>query len=187
MEAGSSRDVTTLLSRIRSGDAQAREQLFTILYDELRVNAGRLMQGQPASHTLQATALMGEAYLRICRSEASDWNDRAHFFAVATSAMKCVLIDHARTKARAKRGGGRMKLRLEGLSIPTHDGFVDVLDLTDALGRLAEFDPRAARIVDLRFFGGLTTEDAARVEAVSKRAAERDWTAARAWLRKALS
>ena len=178
--------IAGLLVRIRGGDEEAGEALFGLLYDELRNRAGALMRGQPVAHTLQATALLNEAYLRVFRHDPPDWNDRSHFLAVATRAMKTVLIDHARSKGRAKRGGDRVRVGLQGLAVRTNGGSVELLDLTDALARLAEFDERAAHIVDLRFFGGLTNEEAARVAGISRRAAERDWAAARAWLREAL-
>ena len=180
-------EVDGLLLRMRSGDESAEEDLFAILYGELKDRAGGLMRGQPRGHTLQATALLNEAFLRLARRDGAAIADRSHFLAVASRAMKSVLIDHARGKARLKRGGDHVRVCLDGLDAEEEGRTADLLDLTDALERLAKRDPRAAQVVELRFFGGLGIDDAAEVIGASPRSVQRDYRAAKAWLRRALS
>lgn len=175
---------TLLLSRARDGDGSAAEALFPLVYAELRRLAGHYMAHQGAAHTLQPTALVNEAYLKLVDVDAARLSDRAHFFRLAASAMRSVLVDHARGKGRAKRGGDRLRVTLDQpLAGPAPDGEGhDLLDLDEALQRLADMDAQLATIVELRFFAGLGhTEIAAQLE-VSTRTVERAWRVARAWL-----
>jgi RNA polymerase sigma factor (TIGR02999 family) len=177
-------DVTRILSAIEQGDRLAAEQLLPLVYDELRkLAAQRLAQERPGQ-TLQATALVHEAYLRLVGDdEARGWDGRGHFFAAAAEAMRRILIDLARDRKRLRRGGGRRRaaMDLEGL-VADDAPPDDLLDLDDALGRLDSLDPRAAALVKLRLFAGLTLDEAASVLGVVRRTAERDWAFARAWL-----
>ena len=146
------------------------------------------MRGQPAGHTLQTTALVHEAYLRLVGGSSVEWKGRAHFFGVAAKAMRSILVDHARARAAAKRGGAAPAITLDeasATSAPRED--VDVLALHDALDRLAELDARKSQLVELRYFGGLGIDEAAAVLGVSPATVKRDWTTARAWLRRELS
>ena len=171
--------VTTLLDRLRSGDDSASGRLYEMVQAELHSRARKLM-GAAGPHTLQPTALVHEAWMRIERSGSSA-GDREHFLAVASRAMRSVLIDHARAKQAAKRDGGERVLLDDALDVFA-ERVPDVLELNDELERLAEADPRSARVVELRFFGGLSIEDAASVLGVGHATVERDWRFARAWL-----
>ncbi|MFI4897105.1 MAG: sigma-70 family RNA polymerase sigma factor [Phycisphaerales bacterium JB059] len=172
--------VTRVLRRVRDGDDAAREELFSLVYEELRSMAAGQMRGQVPSHTLQATALVNEAYLRMGES-ASGLNDRTHFFAVAAKAMRQILIDHARRKGAAKRGGGEWdRVTLAGVSGEERE--IDLVELDEALTELAALDERQSRIVELRFFGGLSIAQTAEVTEISTATIEREWRAARAWL-----
>src|SRR5262249_4603176 len=143
-----------------------------------------LMRRQPANHTLQATALLHEAYLKVARRRDVAWAGRGHFLAVAAHAMRCVLIDHARGKARGKRKRGGVRVPIEALLLPHEDRAPELLALDEALTRLEKIDPRAARVVELRYFGGLTAAQAAELLGVASRTVEREWEHARAWLAK---
>jgi RNA polymerase sigma factor (TIGR02999 family) len=180
----SSGDVTALLMSWREGDRGALERLIPIVYSDLRRIAARYMRSQNEGHTLQTTALVHEAYLRLTRERERSWENRAHFFGVAASIMRNLLVDHARTAARAKRGGGVMELSLDDASLSLNPvDPEDLLALDDALNRLAEMDPRASRIVELRYFVGLTNEEIAEVVETSEKTVKRDWSSAKAWLR----
>lgn len=173
--------MTALLARWSHGDAAAREQLLGLVYDELRVLAGSYMRRERDDHTLQPTALVHEAFLRLSQGAAVSWNDRAHFFRVAAQAMRRVLIDHARKVRSDKRGQGMKNQLLEGqIAIAGLD--VDLLALDQALQRLAKLDARLLQVVELRFFGGLKIEEIAELLDVSARTVKRDWRSARAWL-----
>jgi len=173
--------LTALLARWSHGDAAAREQLLGLVYDELRVLAGSYMRRERDDHTLQPTALVHEAFLRLSQGAAVSWNDRAHFFRVAAQAMRRVLIDHARKVRSDKRGQGMKNQLLEGqIAIAGLD--VDLLALDQALQRLAKLDARLLQVVELRFFGGLKIEEIAELLDVSARTVKRDWRSARAWL-----
>lgn len=177
-----SHKVTALLSAWRAGDSGALERLIPIVYGELRRVAGRYMRGERAGHTLQATALVHEAYLRLAKEQDRTWADRAHFFAVSAQIMRNLLLDHARAASRAKRGGGQVDVTLDeapGLIATDPD---ELLALDEALLRLAEMDPRAARIVELRYFTGLSNAEVAAVLDTSEKTVKRDWSAAKAWL-----
>lgn len=174
-------EVTDLLSLVRAGDEAASGQLMEVVYGELRALAGHCLRGQRASHTLQPTALVHEAFLRLVHRAGAEWRDRAHFFAVCATAMRGILADHARRRRAAKRGGDWQRVTLSDVTPQTADE-VDILDLDDALLRLATINGRQARIVELRFFSGLTIEEVAYVLGVSRRTVDDDWAMARAWL-----
>jgi len=176
-------DVTQLLARLKSGDRDALDRLMPLVHDELRRLAAAHMRRERSDHTLQATALAHEAYMRMVNLDRIDWRDRAHFFAVAAGVMRRILIDHARKRRAARRGGGAPHIPLEeGLRL-ADDRPDELVDLDEALERLAEVDPRQERIVELRFFGGLSVEETAAVLDISPRTVKREWAVARAWLR----
>ena len=180
--AGDPGDITLLLRRMGAGDQAARETVFVMVQTELREQAERLMRRQGPDHTLQTTALVNEAYLRLAGGAGREWEDRRHFFGVAGKAMRSVLLDHARRRRAAKRGGGAGALPLDGLAAAFEDRGGDLLDLDEALREFAAIDARAAEVVELRFFAGLTCREAAKVLGISDATAERDWEAAKAWL-----
>jgi RNA polymerase sigma factor (TIGR02999 family) len=181
-------DVTRILSAIEQGDPSAAEQLLPLLYDELRkLAASKLAQEMPGQ-TLQATALVHEAYLRLVEGDqAQHWNSRGHFFAAAAEAMRRILVDAARAKQAEKRGGRRTRRTVDIAKIKAPEANDDLLALSEALDRLAAHDDAAARLVKLRFFAGLTAEQAATALAISPRSADRLWNYARAFLLKVLS
>jgi len=179
-------DITKLLRLAAGGDEAAEESLVAYLYDELKRQAAAMMQRQRRNHTLDATSLLHEAWLRIARGSTADWKNRGHFFAVAARAMRSVLIDHARAKGALKRGDGRARISLDALLLPHKDRVVDLLALDEALHRLSVRDVDAANVVEMRFFGGFTSEEAAEALGVSARKVERDWQFARTWLRREL-
>ncbi len=180
-------DVTQILSAIEQGDAHAAEQLLPLVYEELRkLAAQRLTQERPGQ-TLEATALVHEAYLRLVDTDkAQHWNSRGHFFAAAAEAMRRILIEAARRKGSEKHGGDHQRVMLDGLEIAVELSVADLLALDEALDALGKLDPQAARLVQLHCFGGLTIEQAAEVLGFSARTAYRDWGFARAWLYRAL-
>ncbi len=181
-------DVTTLLARWSSGDAGALEQLTPIVYDELRRIARRHLARERKDHTLQSTALVHEAYLRLIGGSASEYQNRQHFFAVAAQVIRRVLVDHARAVNAAKRGGGAQKILLEDqpeASTPP-ENVAEVLALHEALERLAAFDQQQERIVELRYFAGLSIDETAEVLGISAATVKRDWVMARAWLAREL-
>jgi len=177
-------DVTRILSAIEQGDPSAAEQLLPLVYDELRQLAAQRLAREKPGQTLEATALVHEAYLRLVDSEqAQQFNSRGHFFAAAAEAMRRILVESARRKGRLKRGGGLARLDLgaaEEAAVP--EVREDLLALDEALTKLAAADPQAARLVELRYFGGLPVAEAARSLGVSPRTADRLWAFARAWL-----
>jgi RNA polymerase sigma factor (TIGR02999 family) len=184
---GDSRDaVTALLVRWSDGDVAARDALVPLVYDELRRVAQKNLAGQRSDHTLQATALVHEAYLRLVNRKTANWQGRTHFFALAAQMMRQILVDHARMRNTAKRGGGTFTLLVE--DAPAGEGGVnlDLIGLDKAMKRLAALDPRQSQIVELRFFGGLSIEEAARVVDVSPATAKREWATARVWLHHAM-
>jgi RNA polymerase sigma factor (TIGR02999 family) len=178
--------VTELLGRARAGDRDALAAVFPLVYDELRRIAAARVRGQGASPTLQTTALVHEAYLRLMEGDAP-WESRAHFFHVAASAMRSILIDHARARKAAKRGGNRRREPFHEALAWFEEQRIDLVDLGDALEDLGKEEPRKKQLVELRFFAGLTSEEASEVLGISIATAERDWTLARAWLRKRMS
>jgi RNA polymerase sigma factor (TIGR02999 family) len=183
----SPQSVTQLLQRWSDGDRGALEQLMPLVYSELRQMARRYMKQQPSGHTLQTTALIHEAYLRLVGQEEKRWENRAHFFGVAAQAMRHILVDHARARKMAKRGAGATQVSLdEALTICPERG-TDLVALNDALTALAKLDERQSRVVELRFFGGLTEEEIGTVLKVSARTVRSDWRLARSWLLRELS
>ncbi len=178
----SQHQVTQVLAQLRDGDAQAAGKLLPLVYDELRWLAGRYMRAETEGHTLQPTALVHEAYLRLVSHADANWQNRAHFFAVAAQAMRNILVDHARGLRAVKRGGGRHRLPLDEASDVSLERGEYVLALDEALSKLAAFDPQQGRVVELRFFAGLTIEETAEVLGVSPKTIQRDWLMARAWL-----
>jgi RNA polymerase sigma factor (TIGR02999 family) len=180
-------ELTQLLRRARAGDAGAREDLLPRIYETLRAVAAGAIRRWDGRTTLQPTALVHEAYLKLFAGEMPAFADREHFLAFAASAMRSLLVDHARARRAQKRGGGAGRVEIDELLLAYEERSADVLDLHAAIEGLARFAPDAARAVELRFFGGLTSEEAARVMGVSTRTIEREWRAARAWLRRELS
>ena len=180
-------DVTLLLSRVRDGDELAEAELIPLVYGELYRIAQGQMKHQPAAHTLGATALVHEAYLRLVGSEGEAWNSRQHFLRVAAKAMRSALVDHARKKRSAKRGGDWTPTPLDELCAEYEARSLDLVALDAALEDLADKDEQLARIVDLRFFCGLENANIAEVLGCSTRTVERGWKTARAWLNVALS
>ncbi len=182
VDRGTSNQVTELLVRWRDGDQQALDTLVPLVYAELRKVAHRYLQRESDRHTLQSTALVHEAYLRLAGQDPPEWQNRAHFFAVAAQLMRQILVDHARARRSAKRGGGACTLILdEGIALPKKLP-VDMIALDDALQSLAKLDAQQSRIVELRFFAGLSIEDTANVLGISSASVKRYWIAARAWL-----
>jgi RNA polymerase sigma factor (TIGR02999 family) len=182
-----SEDATQLLHALDPSDPSTADRLFAVVYDELRALAGSCFKQQRADHTLQPTALVNEAFLKLVDQTRVEWQNRAHFLAVAARAMRQVLIDHARGKARAKRGGDLGRVTMHEAVTPITDADPELLDLDDALHKLAAMDERQSKIVELRFFGGLTVEEVAHVMGISKTTAESEWRMARAWLRRELT
>lgn len=180
-------NVTRVLRAAAAGDQDAASALLPLVYDELRRLARARMSKTPPGQTLQATALVHEAYLKLVDQKRAQWQDRAHFFAVAAQAIRRILVDHARGHGRAKRGGGRAKLTLNEELAATYDDVVDVVALDEALTRLAQSHPQHARVTEMRFFAGLTIEESAAVLGMSSRTVDRHWRYARAWLYRALS
>lgn len=175
-------EVTGLLLKWSKGDGDALEQLIPVIYPELRKIARRYMSRENAGHTLQTSALINEAYLRLVDQQAVEWQNRAHFFAVAARVMRNILIDHARKHAYGKRGGGAKHIHIEDLAILRQERANEFVELDDALNRLGEIDPRKLEIVELRFFGGLTVDETAEVLKLSPITIKREWRLARAWL-----
>ena len=179
-------DVTRILAAIEGGDALAADQLLPLVYDELRKLAAQRLAHEKPGQTLQATDLVHEAYLRLVGDQDPGWNGRGHFFAAAAEAMRRIQINRARHRGRLKRGGDRRRIEFEHLLDPAQAPDGDLLDLDDALGRLAGSYPRCAQLVKLRFFAGLHLDEAAAALGISSRTADREWMFARAWLVDAL-
>lgn len=176
-------DVTILLDRINEGDGKAPEELLPLVYGELRKLAQGFMQRERADHTLQATALVHEAYIRLVDWENVSWQNRAHFFAVAAQVMRKILVDHAREKKAQKRDFGQKLSLDEAISFPNQkEREVDLISLDEALEKLAKFDQTQSKIVELRFFGGLTIEETAHALKISPATVKREWTVAKTWL-----
>jgi len=179
-------EVTILLNQLQAGEEAAADELFPIIYEELRRLAGGFMSRERTDHTLQPTALVHEAYGKLMAQE-SPWSNRSHFMAIAATAMRRVLLDHARKRKADKRGGGAAQITLKEELFLTDGRGLDIEALDQALTRLAAMDERQGRVVELRFFGGLSVEETARVLGVSPNTVKRDWRHARAWLHRELS
>lgn len=178
----SARYATHLITRITDGDAAAADELVPMVYDQLRVLAGRLLQGEPRNHTLQATALVHEAYVRLADVDSIDWRGKAHFAALAAKAMREILVDHGKRKRAKKRGGGWQRITMQGLFAGDVEHHLDVMAVDEALTRFAKKHPRQAQIVELRFFADLTGKEIAEIVGVSRRMVVKDLAMAQAWL-----
>ena len=183
----SQRHVSRLVAQSAAGDAAAAAELFPIVYEELRRLAASALRRERTDHTLQPTALVHEAFLRLAETPGASWENRAHFVAVAARVMRRVLVDHARGRNALKRGNGEIRVPIDDVDVPAVGQDVDLVALDDALARLAMLDERQARIVELRFFGGLSVPETAALIGASERTVKRDWQVARAWLTRELS
>jgi RNA polymerase sigma-70 factor (ECF subfamily) len=175
-------DITQLLLKWRGGDESALELLMPLVYEELRRLARQCMRRERAGHTLQTTALVNEAYLRLVNSSRVEWHDRAHFFAISAQLMRRVMVDEARKRHDQKRGGEFTRIALDEALMPAHEREFDLLELNEALERLAQFAPRKCRVVEMRFFGGLSINETAAVLGVSVDIVKREWRTAKLWL-----
>ncbi|HTX15404.1 MAG TPA: sigma-70 family RNA polymerase sigma factor [Candidatus Baltobacteraceae bacterium] len=183
MQPASSTEINRPLADWGHGDRAARDALIPLIYDELRGMARRHLGRERPDHTLQSAALVNEAYLRLAGKEPPEWQNRAHFFGFAAQMMRHILVDHARSRLAAKRGAGAPRLSLDPeIALPQKPG-VDLVALDDALNKLAAMDPQQSRLIELRYFGGLSIEETAVVMGISARTVDRIWVAARAWLR----
>jgi RNA polymerase sigma-70 factor (ECF subfamily) len=183
MDQASSQQITRLLLAWGGGDKAALDELMPLVYEELRRLARHYMRGQKAGHTLQTTALVNEAYLRLVDSSRVRWQDRAHFFAIAAQLMRRILVDSARARNSLKRGGDVDKIELdEHIAAVEDENAVDLIALDEALKALAKLNARQSQIVELRYFGGLSEEETAEALGISTRTVRRDWSIARAWL-----
>jgi RNA polymerase sigma factor (TIGR02999 family) len=180
-------DATELLQAWSNGDVSAFNRLVPLVYREMRLLAHRYMRQERPDHILQTTALIDEAYLRLIDVNRIEWRNRAHFLAVAAQTMRRILVEFARTRNRQKRGGGAIRVALDEVSELAHQKDPEVVAVSDALTTLASFDPRMSRVVELRFFGGLTVEETAEVLEVSPETVMRDWKTAKAWLLRELT
>lgn len=179
--------LTRILIDLRRGDRSALDRLMPLVHEELHALAEAAMRNERSAHTLQATALVNEAYMRLVDLSQVEWKDRVHFFAVAAGVMRRILIDHERRHRAEKRGGGKQREGLVDEVAPSAENGVDLLALDEALERLRQVDERASRVVELRFFGGLTVDETAEALGVSPRTARGDWYLARAWLNNTLN
>ena len=187
MSGEAQHEVTQILHEWSGGDANAPERLMPFVYDELRRLARSFLAKERDDHTLQPTALVHEAYVRLVDQTRVNWQNRAHFYGIAASMMRRVLIDHARAHAAEKRGGGAVRLSLNDVQVPLEQRAADFVALDEALKRLSQFDERKSRVVEMRFFGGLNDEEIAEVLGVTTRTVLRDWKKARLWLYRELS
>lgn len=186
-EAGQQSEVTVLLQRVKTGDESAREALAPLVYAELKRRAEQLMRREGNAHSMQATMLVNDAFMRLVGTDAVDWESRGHFFALASNVMRRALVDRARARTRDKRGGGARREELDEGRVVSIERDEDVLQLEEALKHLAEVDPRQAEIVTMRFFGGMGMDEIAQALGTPKRTIEREWTLIKAWLRRELS
>jgi len=175
-------EATTLLTASTTGDAKATDKLMPLVYAELRRLAAHYLRGERPDHTLQPTALVNEAYLELISEKDRTWQNRAHFVGVAARVMRHILVDHARTRRAIKRGGLELKVPLDEAFVMTYQRSEELLAVDEALTRLAAHDAQQSRIVELRFFGGLSVEETAEVLTISTATVKRDWNVARAWL-----
>ena len=187
MAVATQSELTNLLDDWKQGDPSALEKLTPLIYDELRRIAHRYARRERNGHTLQTTALINEAYVRLAGNESPDWQNRQHFFAVTAQVMRHILIDHARRRQALKHGGGGQQVSLSEAKAMTNERAAELIALDEALEELAAFDARKSQVVQLRFFGGLNLEETAEVLGVSLMTVRRDWRAAKAWLYKAVN
>jgi RNA polymerase sigma factor (TIGR02999 family) len=180
-------NVTQLLIDWSKGDKEALDNLVPLVYEELRRQAARYLRHERVGHTLQTTALILEAYLRLVDQRNVHWQNRAHFFGIAAQMMRRILVDHARTKKRAKRGGSDIRVSFSEATLKAPDQDLDIVALDEALEHLAEIDEQQSKIVELRFFSGLTVEETAEVLGISPATVKRDWSMAKAWLHREIS
>ncbi len=180
-------NITELLVGYGRGDKEALDQLMPVVYDELRRQAARYLRREQPGNTLQTTALIHEAYVRLVDQRNVQWQNRAHFFGIAAQLMRRILVDHARAKKRVKRGGSDVRVSLADATVAVKGQDLDVVALDEALERLAQIDEQQSRVVELRFFSGLTVEETAEVMGISKATVKRDWSMAKAWLHRELS
>ncbi|HEV7682863.1 MAG TPA: sigma-70 family RNA polymerase sigma factor [Pyrinomonadaceae bacterium] len=184
MASGSPEGVTQLLERWSQGDEEALGQLMPLVYSELHRLAGAYLRRERREHTLQPTALINETYLKLIDQDHPNWKNRAQFFGVAAQLMRRILVDHARRHHASKRGGDRLNVSLRNIGAFGNQPDADLLTLHDALDQLEKIDPEQSRLVELRFFGGLTIEETAEVMQISHATVEREWKIARAWLKR---
>lgn len=177
-------NITQLLNQWSDGDERALDRLTPLVYEELRQQAARYLRRERPGHTMQTTALINEAYLRLIDAKEVRWQGRAHFFAIAANLMRRILVDHARQRNAAKRGGSPVHVTLDRIVAAAKQSNIDVLAIDEALTKLAAVDPQQAQIVELRFFSGLSVEETAAALGISPRTVKRDWSVARAWLRR---
>lgn len=187
ISASPQQQVTQLLCDWRSGDEQALEKLIPLIQPELQRLAHHYMSRERAGHTLQTTALVDDAYLRLADNSHPEWQNRAHFFAAAAQLMRRIMVDHARRRQAQKRGGGAVMVALDEATAASESRAAELLELDEAMEKLAIFDRRKADVVEMRYFGGLTMEEIAEVLKIHVNTVTRDWTAARAWLFATLS
>jgi RNA polymerase sigma factor (TIGR02999 family) len=182
-----STSVTMLLAKARSGDSAALADVFPLIYDELRRLAQQQLLREPDGHTLSPTALVHEAYMRLIDYSRMEWQGRAHFMAVASTAMRRILVDHARGHRSAKRGGMLKRISIDDVELGAEDRAELLIAIDDALGRLKEIDARQAQVVECRFFGGMTEEETADALGIGLRTAKRDWAKAKSWLHREIA
>ena len=176
-------DVTRLLQEYKDGNRSALDELFPLVYGELRRLAAGKLNNERAEHTLQATALVHEAYLRLVNQHSVDWTNRAHFFGLASEMMRRILVNHALERKRLKRGSGETRLALDEAVTFAEERELDLVELNESLNELAKFAPRQAKIIELKFFGGLTNEESAETLGISPETVKRDWRVAKSWLK----
>jgi RNA polymerase sigma factor (TIGR02999 family) len=180
-------NVTELLHAWSAGDKAALDKLMPVVYDELRKQAARYVRRESPGHTLQTTALVNEAYVRLVDQKKVSWQNRAHFFGIAAQLMRRILVDHARAKHRAKRGGGDLRVTLDEATALMKTRAIDLVALDEALDRLAQIDEQQSKVVELRFFSGLNVEETAEALGISPATVKRDWSVAKAWLYREIS
>ncbi len=180
-------DITTLLGRARDGDADASARLLPLIYQELHRIAEAHMRRERPDHTLQATVLVNEAYMKLVDQSRAEWHSRRHFMAVAATAMRRILVNHAKSRGRLKRGGDRKRVNFDGVATFNAEPLIDLIALDEALDRLADFDERKSRVVECRYFGGMAIDETALLLDISPATVKRDWEMARAWLLRELT
>jgi RNA polymerase sigma factor (TIGR02999 family) len=187
MAEAATSQITLLLAKLNDGDSSAASKLMPLVYDQFRALAARHLRSERAGHTLQPTALVHEAYLKLIDQKQVNWQGRTHFFAVGAQAMRRILVDYARQRKRRKRGGGAARVTLDDAVALAPERDEEILALDEALKKLSELDARQGQVVEMRFFGGMSVKEVANVLGVSTRTVEGDWTMARAWLLRELS